>query len=54
MYLKYMKVSLFEISYKKNFFTIFIFFLDVPVYLFYQGVLAKMAAQKVLLKLKYT
>ncbi len=30
----YKKVSLFEISYKKkmNFFTIFIFFLDVPVY----------------------
>ncbi len=27
-----MQVSLFEISCKKNFFTIFNFFLDVPVY----------------------
>ncbi len=35
MNLKYMKVSLFEISYKIkiNFFTIFIF-LDVPVYIY--------------------
>ncbi len=34
MNLKYMKVSLFEISYKKkiNFFTIYIFSSDVPVY----------------------
>ncbi len=34
MNLKYMKVSLFEISYKKKkyFFTIFLFFLDVSVF----------------------
>ncbi len=34
MNLKYRKVSLVEIIYKKkiDFFTIFIFFLDVPVY----------------------
>ncbi len=35
MHLKYIKVSLFEISTRKNeLFTIFLFFLDVPVFQF--------------------
>ncbi len=40
MNLEYMKVSLFEISYKKmNFFTICNFFLDAPVFLWEKYIL---------------